>query len=108
GDQQTYGVGMPIILYFSRPITNRAAVERSLEIRTSKRSMGAWYWDTQCGTAPVCLYFRPRRYWPAHTRVRFTGHLDGVQGAPGVYGHHTLTQSFAIGSSLTVLVSTAS
>jgi lipoprotein-anchoring transpeptidase ErfK/SrfK len=107
GDQQTYGVGMPIILYFSRPIANRAAVERALQIRTSKPVVGAWFWDTQCGTAPVCLYFRPRRYWPAHTRVSFTGHLDGVEVAPGVYGYHTLTQSFTIGSSLIVVASTS-
>ncbi len=107
GDHQTYGVGMPIILLFSRPISDRAAVERSLQIKTSNRVTGAWYWDSECGTAPVCLYFRPRHYWPAHTRVSFTGHLDGVEVAPGVYGHHTLTQDFSIGSPLTVLVSTA-
>ncbi len=54
-----------------------------------------------------CLYFRPRSYWPPHTRVSFTGHLNGVEVAPGVYGNHTLTQTFTIGSPLTVLVSTA-
>jgi len=86
GYRQTYGVGMPIILYFSRPVSNRAAVERALEIRTSKRVVGAWYWDGRCNLAPVFLYFRPRRYWPPHTRVSFTGHLDGVEAAPGVYG----------------------
>jgi len=107
GYKQTYGVGMPIILYFSRPITNRTAVERALEVRTSKRVVGAWHWDEQCGVAPVCLYFRPRHYWPAHTRVSFTAHLNGVEAAPGVYGHHTLTQQFAIGSPLTVTVNTA-
>jgi lipoprotein-anchoring transpeptidase ErfK/SrfK len=107
GYKQVYGIGMPIILYFSRPITNRAAVERALEVRTSKRVVGAWHWDEQCGTAPVCLYFRPRHYWPAHTRVSFTAHLNGVEAAPGVYGHHTLTQQFAIGSPLTVMVDTA-
>ena len=32
--------------------------------------------------------------------MSFTGHLDGVQGAPGVYGYHTLTQTFNIGPSL--------
>jgi hypothetical protein len=37
GYRQTYGVGMPIILYFSRPISNRAAVERALQVRASKR-----------------------------------------------------------------------
>jgi lipoprotein-anchoring transpeptidase ErfK/SrfK len=107
GYHQTYGVGMPIILYFSGPVTHRAAVERALEIRTSKPVVGSWYWDTPCNMAPVCLYFRPRHYWPTHTRVSFVAHLNGVQVAPGVYGQHTLTQSFSIGSKLTVLVNTA-
>jgi lipoprotein-anchoring transpeptidase ErfK/SrfK len=107
GYDQNYGVGMPIILYFSRSITNRAAVERALEIRTSNPVEGAWYWDSQCNMAPVCLYFRPRRYWPPHTRVSFTGHLNGVEVAPGVYGNHTLSQAFTIGSSLIVVASTA-
>ena len=107
GYRQTYGVGMPIMLYLSRPIRNRAAVERALQIRTSKPVVGAWYWDSHCRTAPECLYFRPRRYWPAHTQVSFTGHLNGVEAAPGVYGHHTLTQTFTIGSTLIVVASTA-
>jgi lipoprotein-anchoring transpeptidase ErfK/SrfK len=107
GDGQTYGVGMPVILYFSRPITDRAAVERALQIKSSKPVLGAWYWDSPCNMAPTCLYFRPRHYWPAHTRVSFVGHLNGIEGAPGVYGHHTLTQSFTIGSELTVSVSTS-
>jgi lipoprotein-anchoring transpeptidase ErfK/SrfK len=108
GHHQTYGVGMPIILYFSQPIEKRAAVERALQIRTSKSVVGAWRWDSQCGAAPECLYFRPRHYWPAHTRVSFTGHLDGVEAAPGVYGHHDLTQTFTIGASVTVTASTSS
>ncbi|MHB8691671.1 MAG: L,D-transpeptidase [Solirubrobacteraceae bacterium] len=107
GYRQTYGVGMPIILYFSQPIANRAAVERALQIRTSRTVVGAWYWDSQCGTAPVCAYFRPRHYWPAHTRVSFTGHLNGVEAGPGLYGYHTLTQTFTIGSRLTVVASTS-
>ena len=69
GYRQTYGVGMPIILYFSRPVTNKPAVERALQISTSKPVVGAWRWDSQCGTAPECLYFRPRHYWrAAHAR----------------------------------------
>ncbi len=103
---QTYGVGMPIILYFSRHITDKAAVERALQVRTSTPVVGSWYWDDSCGLAPTCVYFRPQSYWPAHTRVSFTGHLNGVEGAPGVYGDHTLTQSFTIGDSLIVMAST--
>jgi lipoprotein-anchoring transpeptidase ErfK/SrfK len=107
GARQVYGVGMPIILLLDHPVAFKAAVERALEVRTSRPVVGAWYWDSQCRLAPVCLYFRPRSYWPAHTRVSFTGHLNGVEGAPGVYGDHTLTQTFAIGSPLTVVASTA-
>jgi lipoprotein-anchoring transpeptidase ErfK/SrfK len=103
GAGQYYGVGMPIMLTFSQPIVNKAAVERSLRLRTSKPVVGAWYWD-----GDQTLNFRPRGYWPAHTRVSFTGHLDGVEAAPGLYGDHTLTQSFNIGSSLIVVASTAS
>ncbi|MBV9810543.1 MAG: L,D-transpeptidase family protein [Solirubrobacterales bacterium] len=107
GSRQTYGVGTPIILFFSRPIVDKAAVERSLEVSASKPVMGAWYWDGSCRLAPMCLYFRTRGYWPTHTRVSFTGHLNGVEVAPGVYGHHTLTQTFTIGSSLSVVANTA-
>ncbi len=97
----SYGVGMPIILKFDRPITNRRAVERALSLWTSRRLVGAWYWD-----GDTTLYFRPRSYWPAHTKIRFVAHLNGVEGAPGVYGTHTLTQSFVIGDSLIVVAST--
>jgi lipoprotein-anchoring transpeptidase ErfK/SrfK len=107
GYKQTYGVGMPIILYFNRPVANRAAVERALEIKTSKPAVGAWHWDSRCNLAAVCLYFRPRRYWSPHTRVNFTAHLNGVEASPGLYGDHTLTQRFAIGSRLSVVADTA-
>jgi lipoprotein-anchoring transpeptidase ErfK/SrfK len=108
GSGQVYGVGMPIILLLSQPVVYKAAVERALEVRASRPVVGAWYWDSRCRLAPVCLYFRPQSYWPAHTQVSFTGHLNGVEAAPGVYGAHTLTQTFAIGSPLTVVASTAS
>ena len=101
GYQQTYGVGMPVILTFSQPITDKAAVERSLQLATSTPVVGAWYWD-----GSQTLDFRPRDYWPAGTTVSFTGHLDGVQGAPGMYGTHTLTQTFKIGAALVAIGNT--
>jgi lipoprotein-anchoring transpeptidase ErfK/SrfK len=107
GYNQTYGVGMPIILYFDHTITNRKAIEKAIEVKSSKAVTGSWYWDDECGTAPTCLYFRPHHYWAPHTRVSFAAHLNGVEGAPGMYGAHTLTQSFVIGRSLTVRVSTS-
>jgi lipoprotein-anchoring transpeptidase ErfK/SrfK len=101
GAGQTYGVGMPIMLTFSQPITNRAAVERSLELTTSRPVIGAWYWD---GDQQVD--FRPRDYWPANTTVSFDGHLNGVEGAGGMYGTADLTQTFTIGDSIIAVAST--
>jgi lipoprotein-anchoring transpeptidase ErfK/SrfK len=107
GSGQSYGVGMPIILYFSQPIADKAAVEQALQVATSTPVVGSWYWDDPCNMAAACAYFRPRDYWPAGTVVSFTGHLDGVQGAPGMYGTHTLTQTFDIGPSLVAVGNTA-
>jgi len=101
GSDQTYGVGMPIMLVFSQPVTNRAAVERSLQLTTSKPVIGSWYWDDS-----EHLDFRPRDYWPANTTVSFDGHLNGVEGAPGVYGAADLTQTFNIGNSIIAVAST--
>ena len=39
--------------------------------------------------------------------MRFTAHLAGVQGAPGVFGRANLSQHFRIGNSLVVVANTA-
>jgi hypothetical protein len=41
GTHQVFGVGMPIMVTFSHPVTDRAAVERALEVRSSKPVIGA-------------------------------------------------------------------
>src|SRR5450756_1662548 len=93
GYQQTYGVGLPV--------TNKAAVEQSIQLSTSKPVIGAWYWD-----GSKTLDFRPRDFWPAHTTVSFTGHFNGVLAAAGLYGDHTLTQTFVIGDAVVAVAST--
>jgi lipoprotein-anchoring transpeptidase ErfK/SrfK len=102
GYRQTYGVGMPVTLTFNHAVTNRLAVERAMHLWSSKPVTGAWFWD-----GDKTLVFRPRTYWPQHTTVRFTAHLDGVEAARGVYGTSNLNQSFRIGNSLIAVVSTA-
>ncbi|MBO0776120.1 MAG: L,D-transpeptidase family protein [Actinobacteria bacterium] len=103
GYHKVYGVGIPIMITFDRPVRYRAAVERSIEIWSSKPVVGAWYWD-----GSKALDFRPRGYWPQNTHVRFVAHLAGVETSPGVYGAANLSQSFTIGRSLIAMVNTAS
>jgi lipoprotein-anchoring transpeptidase ErfK/SrfK len=101
GFNQTYGVGMPIMITFSQPVLHKAQVERSLEVTSSNPVVGAWAWD-----GDQAISFRPREYWPQHTTVSFVGHFDGVEIAPGVYGTANLSQSFRIGDSLIGVTST--
>ncbi len=96
-----YGVGIPITISFNRPITNKAAVERAIQISTSKPVVGAWSWQDD-----KTVIFRPRQYWPQYTTVTVDGNFDGVQAAPGIYGNQDVHLSLSIGPSLIVVAST--
>ena len=100
GDQ-TYGVGMPISISFSSPVVHKAAVENAIQITTSRPVVGAWMWD-----GDQTLDFRPQKYWPQHTAVKFAAHFNGLSIARGVYGTANLSQSFQIGNSLIGVTST--
>lgn len=88
------GVGMPITVTFNRPVADRAAVERALEVRSSAPAEGAWRWITN-----QQVIFRTRSYWPARTKVGLVAHMAGVRAAAGVYGVHDYTRGFRIGAS---------
>ncbi|MFG1611867.1 Ig-like domain-containing protein [Nonomuraea wenchangensis] len=90
----TVGVGMPIMITFDKPVTDRVAIERNLVVRSSKPVEGAWHWFDSSH-----VDFRPQEYWPAHTKVRLEAKLAGVQGAPGLYGKRDVKLDFKIGRS---------
>ncbi|MED7925597.1 Ig-like domain-containing protein [Nonomuraea sp. LP-02] len=90
----TVGVGMPIMITFDKPVTDRVAIERNLVVRSSKPVEGAWHWFDSSH-----VDFRPQEYWPAHTKVRVEAKLAGVQGAPGLYGKRDVKLDFKIGRS---------
>ncbi|MBC6460763.1 Ig-like domain-containing protein [Actinomadura sp. HBU206391] len=89
-----YGVGMPIILNFSRAVFNKEAVEKALEVKAQKPVEGAWRWvgDQQ-------VVYRPKTYWRANQKVRLTAHLSGVRAAKNVYALKDFNRTFQIGRS---------
>ena len=97
-----FGVGIPITIMFSRPVADKAALERAIDLRTSRPVVGAWNWQDD-----KTVIFRPRQYWPQDTTVTVNGNFDGVQAAPGVYGSRDVHLNFSIGPSLIVVASTS-
>jgi lipoprotein-anchoring transpeptidase ErfK/SrfK len=98
---ETVGVGMPIMVTFNQDVgkSDRAAVQRALEVASDVPVTGAWYWASDSE-----VIFRTRGYWSARQHVMLTAHLTGVPGGPGLWGKSDLTRSFTIGDSHVVKV----
>ncbi|WP_051473285.1 L,D-transpeptidase [Saccharomonospora piscinae] len=93
GDDNTYGVAMPVSLTFDAPVEDRAAVEKALHVETDPEIEGSWAWLDQ-GRA---VHWRPKEYWRPHTEVSVRAELYGVHLGGGVYGDNDLTVDFSIG-----------
>ncbi len=103
-DGSAVGVGEPIVIQFDHPISgtaNRAAVERSLVLKTSTPVTGAWSWF---GSQEVD--FRPESYWPAYTRVHLAFHAAGLRATDGAYATQNVNLHFSIGPSQITVVNT--
>ncbi len=96
-DGERVGVGMPVQLLLSRPVTakaDRARIERSLVVRMSKPVEGAWSWVSERE-----VQFRPREYWPVGEKVTVVAHLAGLRAGEGVWGTKDRELSFTVGPS---------
>ncbi|MEU4153614.1 Ig-like domain-containing protein [Streptomyces sp. NPDC026659] len=93
-DGSTVGVGMPFSVRFTRGITDPAAVEKAIRIKTEPAVdvEGHWFGNDR-------LDFRPEKYWKAGTKVTVDLDLNGVEGRDGVYGKQHKTVTFTIGRS---------
>jgi lipoprotein-anchoring transpeptidase ErfK/SrfK len=102
-DQQTYpsvaplpgetvGVGMPVVLTFDVPVTDRANIEKHLHVTTSPQQPGTWHWlsDNE-------VHYRPKTYWKAGTQVDVNVDINGVDAGNGIYGQEDRDVKFQIG-----------
>ncbi|MEU5807217.1 MULTISPECIES: L,D-transpeptidase [unclassified Streptomyces] len=93
-NRSTVGVGMIVSFNFSRPIENRAEVERAITVTADPavEVVGHWFGRDR-------LDFRPQHYWKPGTEVSVRMRLRDVQGAPGAYGVQDKTVTFTVGRS---------
>jgi lipoprotein-anchoring transpeptidase ErfK/SrfK len=94
-DGTTVGVGMPIRVFFDKPVADdhRAEVEKHLKVTSSKPTDGVWNWMSDSE-----VHFRPSTYWPADTDVTLDADLYGVELGDGVWGEKNREVSFHVGA----------
>ena len=91
-DGETVGVGLPIGVWFNEPVADRAAVERRLQVTSSKPVTGAWHWFNDGE-----VHYRPKAYWPAGSKVTLRARLAGADAGDGVWGVADRSIRFRIG-----------
>jgi lipoprotein-anchoring transpeptidase ErfK/SrfK len=96
GDGDTVGIAAPVILQFDDHVSNKAAVERALQVQTSVPTEGSWAWlpDDNGGSR---AHYRPKDYWQPGTTVSVTAKLYGVALGEGSYGKEDVSTKFTIG-----------
>ncbi|WP_375482051.1 L,D-transpeptidase family protein [uncultured Mycobacterium sp.] len=92
---QLVGVAHPVIVTFSNPVIDRAAVERTIKITSPSRTTGRFSWVDD-----NTVQWTPDQYWPPRSRVKVqvraltTGFETGdVVKAVASISAHTFTVS---------------
>jgi lipoprotein-anchoring transpeptidase ErfK/SrfK len=90
---ETVGVGMPVIVKFDVPVTDRAAIERHLSVDSEPAQPGAWSWlsDNE-------VHFRPKKYWKPGTSVTVNADINSIPAGNGVYGQLSRSTTFKVGT----------
>jgi lipoprotein-anchoring transpeptidase ErfK/SrfK len=82
-DNQTVGVGMPVVVEFTRAVRDkdRAAIEKRLFVTSDPPVEGSWHWfsDSQ-------VHYRPKDYWKPGTRLSVRIGIGGFPFGKGWYG----------------------
>lgn len=102
-DQQTYasvaplqgetvGVGMPVIVTFDVPVTDRASIEKHMSVQASPAQPGTWHWisDTE-------VHWRPKSYWKPGTDVDVDVDINSVPAGAGIFGQESRHVDFHVG-----------
>ncbi|MGI8677534.1 MAG: L,D-transpeptidase [Jatrophihabitans sp.] len=115
-DDATYGVGMPVVAYFSQRITDGRALQRATvaTVRTAApkasaataRADGAWYFErSEAGNGPVEAHYRLKGFWPASSKIHISMPIKGLPAGGGLSFDNNLTIDFTTGAKHVATVS---
>jgi lipoprotein-anchoring transpeptidase ErfK/SrfK len=102
-DGATYGVGMPIVLFFSPMPTDSREFTKAVKVTVNGQPAdGAWYWEQPTAeekkSHTVEAHYRMQRYWPADSKIHVSTPIGGLSAGRGlVYGGGLTSLDFNIG-----------
>jgi lipoprotein-anchoring transpeptidase ErfK/SrfK len=100
-DGVQYGVGMPIIAFFSKKITSGKALQDATTATVNGNPIkGAWYFEysSYYKDYPIEAHWRPQNYWPAHSQIHVNIPTKGLSAGSGLAYDDSLTLDFTIGA----------
>jgi lipoprotein-anchoring transpeptidase ErfK/SrfK len=100
-DGSTVGVGLPIILLLSRPITSAKAFAAATRVTVNgRRVSGGWYFERKYGDKghPIEADYRLPNYWPGHAQIHLGLKVKGLSAGPGLQFANDLSLDFATGA----------
>ena len=92
---ETVGVGMPVIIRFDVPVTDKKSIEQHLSVQTSPHQAGAWHWISDNE-----VHWRPKHYWQPGTDVTVNADINSVPAGNGIYGQLDRTETFHVGDAI--------
>jgi lipoprotein-anchoring transpeptidase ErfK/SrfK len=91
-DGETVGVGMPVVVTFDVPVTDRALFEKHMSVTSTPSQRGSWHWMSDQEA-----HYRPASYWQAGTDVSVDLDLNSLPAGNGIYGQESRSIDFPIG-----------
>lgn len=85
------GVGQPLVVKFSKAVSDKAAAERALKVTTTPEQPGGWYWFSATEA-----HYRSARYWTPGTSISLTANMFGVDLGKGTFGQSSRSMSVKI------------
>ncbi len=100
-DGVKYGVGIPVIAFFSKKISSGKALQNATTVTVNgQKSKGAWYFESSqyLKGYPIEAHFRLEHYWPAHATVKVSIPTKGLSAGKGLAYDDSLTLDFTTGA----------
>jgi lipoprotein-anchoring transpeptidase ErfK/SrfK len=94
-DGETVGVGMPVVVTFDLPVTNRALFEKHMTVTSTPAQKGSWYWLSDREA-----HYRPATYWKAGSDVSVDLDINSLPAGKGIFGQESRSIDFHVGDSV--------